>query len=67
MPGYRCIVPRCISGYYDSCVIKYNYFTISKDPVRFEQWTKTIPRKDFEIKPNQVSQESYQWKFYLSI
>lgn len=53
MPGHRCIVPACTSGY-DSCVEKRHFFTVPKDTIRLAQWTKAIPRKDFVIKPQQV-------------
>ncbi|KAF0755069.1 THAP-type domain-containing protein [Aphis craccivora] len=33
MPGHRCIVAGCTSGC-DSYVIKYNFLTVMKDPVR---------------------------------
>lgn len=53
MPGHRCIVPSCKSGY-DSSVVKRHFFTVPKDPGRLEQWRKAIPRKAIEIKPKQV-------------
>lgn len=53
MPGHRCIVPACTSGY-DSCLQKRHFFTVPKDTIRLAQWTKAIPRKEFVIKPKQV-------------
>eukprot|EP00102_Acyrthosiphon_pisum_P024004 XP_016661214.1 PREDICTED: uncharacterized protein LOC107884168 [Acyrthosiphon pisum] len=48
MPGYRCIVPACTSGY-DSCFHKRHFFTVPKDTTRLAQWTKAIPRKEFNV------------------
>lgn len=53
MPGHRCIVPECKSGY-DSCLEKRHFFTVPKNETRLAQWTKAIPRKDFIIKPKQL-------------
>ncbi|XP_029344634.1 uncharacterized protein LOC115033917 [Acyrthosiphon pisum] len=53
MPGHRCIVPGCKSGY-DSCVNKYHFFTVPKDLAKLELWKKAIPRKEFVFKPRQV-------------
>lgn len=53
MPGHRCIVPGCKSGY-DSCVNKHHFFTVPKDPAKLEQWKKAILRKEFVFKPRQV-------------
>lgn len=53
MPGHRCIAPGCKSGY-DSCKNKYHFFTVPKDDIKLQQWTRAIPRKNFLIKPRQV-------------
>lgn len=53
MPGHRCIVPECKSGY-DSCLEKHNFFMVPKDSFKLQQWAKAIPRKNFIFKSGQA-------------
>ncbi|CAI6375187.1 unnamed protein product [Macrosiphum euphorbiae] len=69
MPGHRCIVPGCKSGY-DSCVNKYHFFTVPKDLAKLELWKKAIPRKEFVFKPRQVHSEeiiAFAIRYYINM
>jgi hypothetical protein len=45
MPGSKCFVPGCNSGY-KSCLEKFSLFTPPADPLLLQKWQRVIPRAD---------------------